>query len=86
MGGRFPLARSAHRTYSCLVMDEDIRFDVYRNPEEQLILDPQVSIPASEAWLYRKPKALASVRQGLQDAAEGKVVSIGSFAEYVDEE
>jgi len=48
--------------------------------------DPQVSDPASEVWLYRNPKALASVRQGLQEAAEGKAVSIGWFAEYAAEE
>lgn len=67
-------------------LDEEVRFDVYRNPRGQILLDPQVSIPASEAWLYRNPKALAAVRQGLQEAAEGKAVSIGSFAGFVDEE
>ena len=66
--------------------DEDVRFDVYRNPDGQIVLDPQVSIPASEAWLYRNPEALARVRRGLQEAAEGKAVFIGSFAQYADEE
>jgi hypothetical protein len=46
----------------------------------------QGSIPASEAWLYRIPEALASVRRGLQQAAEGKTISLGSFARYADEE
>jgi len=67
-------------------LDEDVRFDIYRRPNGQIVLDPQVSIPASEAWLYRNPAALAAVRQGLQEAAEGKVDYVGSFAEYVDEE
>ena len=67
-------------------LGEDVRFDVYRNPSGQIVLDPQVSIPASEAWLYRNPKALAAVRQGLEEAAEGKATSVGSFAEYSDEE
>jgi hypothetical protein len=67
-------------------LDEDVRFDVYRNSSGQIVLDPQVSIPASEAWLYRNPKALEAVRRGLQEAAEGKAVAIGSFAKYVDEE
>lgn len=43
------------------------------------------SIPASEAWLYRNPKALDAVRKGLQDSAEGKTVYLGSFAAYTDE-
>jgi hypothetical protein len=66
-------------------LDEDIRFDIYRKPDGQIVLDPQVSIPASEAWLYRNPEALASVRRGLQDLAEGKVAYV-SFVEYADEE
>ncbi|HWN43707.1 MAG TPA: hypothetical protein VNW71_15880 [Thermoanaerobaculia bacterium] len=67
-------------------LDEDVRFDIYRKPDGQIVLDPQVSIPASEAWLYRNPEALASVRRGLQEAAEGKAVFVGSFAQYADEE
>lgn len=43
------------------------------------------SIPASEAWLYRNPKALDAVRKGLQDSAEGKTIYLGSFAAYADE-
>lgn len=66
-------------------LDEDVRFDIYRKPDGQIVLDPQVSIPASEAWLYRNPEALASVRQGLQDLAQGKVAYV-SFVEYADEE
>ena len=67
-------------------LDEDIRFDIYRAPNGQIVLDPQVSIPASEAWLYRNPKALSAVRRGLGEAADGKAVSIGSFAKYADPE
>ena len=66
--------------------EEDVHFDVYRNNSGQIVLDPQVSIPAREAWLYRNPEALASLRRGLQESAEGKTVSLGSFAQYADEE
>src|SRR5262245_7996279 len=66
--------------------EEDVRFDVYRNDSGQIVLDPQVSIPASEAWLYRNPEVLASVRRGLQEVAEGKTIFLGSFAQYADEE
>jgi hypothetical protein len=65
---------------------DNVRFDVYRNSSGQIVLDPQVSIPASEAWLYRNPKALAAVRRGLQEAADGKTGAVGSFAQYADEE
>jgi hypothetical protein len=67
-------------------LEEDVRFDVYRKENGQILLDPQISVPASEAWLYRNPGALAAVRRGIQEAAEGKAVSAGSFASYADEE
>jgi len=67
-------------------LDEEVRFDVYRNETGQIVLDPQVSVPASEVWLYRNPEAIAAVRRGLQEVAEGKTVSLGSFASYADEE
>jgi len=67
-------------------LDDDVRFDVYLNENGQILLDPQISIPASEAWLYRNPKAIEAVRRGLQEAGEGKSVYVGSFAQYADEE
>jgi len=67
-------------------LDVDIHFDVYRKENGQILLDPQISVPASEAWLYRNPEAIRAVRQGIQEAAEGKAVFAGSFASYVDEE
>jgi hypothetical protein len=62
------------------------RFDVYRNDLGQIILDPVVSIPASEAWLFRSKKALDAVRRGLREMADGRTVSAGSFARYANEE
>lgn len=63
-------------------LDPDVRFDVYRNESGQLILDPRVSIPAREAWLFRNPEALAAVRGGLDEAAREKTRRLGSFAKY----
>ncbi len=67
-------------------MDPEVRFDVYRNEAGQLILDPRISVPAREAWLFRNPEALAAVQRGLAEAADGKTRSLGSFARYADEE
>ena len=57
-------------------------YNIYRNPLGQLILDPVKTIPASEMWLYENPSALASVKQGLRESAEGKRVYRGSFAKH----
>ena len=40
----------------------------------KIILEPMKAIPEREEWLYRNPEALASVKRGLKDAVEGKVV------------
>jgi hypothetical protein len=61
-------------------------FDIYRDELGRIILDPQVNVPASEAWLYRNAKALASVQRGLREAAAGKAKRAGSFARYADDD
>ena len=57
-------------------------YNIYSNSLGQLILDPVKAIPASEMWLYENPQALASVKQGLRESAEGKSVYRGSFARH----
>jgi predicted transcriptional regulator len=46
------------------------------------VVFPERSVPAAEAWLWKNPAALASVRDGLRESAEGKRVHRGSFAKY----
>src|SRR5450755_5105467 len=60
-------------------------YNIYRNVLGQLILDPVKAVPASEMWLYENTQALASVKQGLRESAEGKSVYRGSFAKHAKE-
>lgn len=60
-------------------------YNIYRNSLGQLILDPVKAVPASEMWLYENPPALASVKRGLRESAEGKTVYRGSFAKHAGE-
>jgi hypothetical protein len=55
---------------------EGVTYHIYTNRLGQIVLDPQVTIPASEAWLFNNPKALGAVRRGLYDAAEGRVSKV----------
>lgn len=51
-----------------------------------ITLSPYVEIPLTENWLFENPKALESVKRGLRDSAEGKLVDRSSFANDVKEE
>lgn len=58
------------------VAESGVTYHVYENSLGQIVLDPQVTIPAHEAWLYRNPEALAVVHKGLEDARQGRVTKI----------
>ena len=58
------------------LVGEGITYHIYSNSLGQIILDPQVTIPVSEAWLFNNPDALALVRRGLDDVAHSKVSKV----------
>jgi len=49
------------------------RVRIYKNDRGEVLLQPVIEIPASEAWLFRNEEALKSVKKGLKDAFEGKI-------------
>jgi len=59
--------------------------DVVVESDGTIRLTPLATIPARELWLYRNPKALESLREGIEQAGNGKVTSRGSFAKHVDD-
>jgi len=58
------------------LVTEGITYHIYSNSIGQIVLDPQVTIPASEAWIFNNPEVLALVKRGLADASEGRVSRI----------
>ena len=60
-------------------------YKVYRNAIGQIILDPQVTIPAHEQWLFKNKDAAKQVKAGLEDAKKGRVVKAREdFSKYAD--
>ena len=57
-------------------VEEGVTYHIYCNEIGQIILDPHISIPASEVWLYKNREALESVQIGIQEASEGKVSKV----------
>jgi hypothetical protein len=64
----------------------DADYRVFVNEKGQILLDPVVPIPASEAWLWESPSLRASMERALRQAEEGKFEDLGSFAQYADED
>jgi hypothetical protein len=64
------------------VVGENIMYHVYSNSLGQIILDPQVAIPASEVWLFNNKEALDMVKEGL---AQEESINLGSFARCADD-
>jgi hypothetical protein len=62
-----------------------LRFEIHLNDAGQILLSPHAIHP-EESWLYKNPKALASVRRGLRQSANGKRYNLGSFVQYADDE
>lgn len=65
--------------------DAAVTFNIYVNKLGQIVLDPQKTIPAHEAWIFEDKKILASIKRGLKQAATGKTKSLGSFARHAEE-
>ena len=65
----------------------DVTFAIYRDEEGgNIVLEPHVSVPAAEAWLFRNKRALDSVARGLAQFAKGQTSGLGSFAEFADDD
>jgi len=60
-------------------------YEMYVNETGQIVLDPQVTIPAAELWLYKNPRASAMVREGLEEAKSGKIARGKSFSKHAND-
>jgi hypothetical protein len=65
------------------LVGEGITYHVYANSAGQIVLDPQVTIPASELWLFENKEALASIDTGMAESINGQEIKRGSFAKYI---
>jgi len=66
-----------------VLVKEGITYRIYTNSDGQIVLDPQVTIPASELWVFENKDILASIDKGMAESANGQVINRGSFAKYI---
>jgi hypothetical protein len=55
---------------------DDASFNVHRKPIGRIILEPQVSVPTAEAWLFRDKAAAESVARGLKQIKSATPVGL----------
>lgn len=65
---------------------KDDRYAIAVNDEGQILLTPLVSIPRRELIVWENELLRESLARGLAEAAAGDTVSLGSFADYLDDE
>ena len=52
------------------------QFQVFIGQDGDLLLRPLTAIPSREAWIYEKPELIGQIRNGLQEAKNGKIEKI----------
>lgn len=65
-------------------LDKDATFTIYKDSAGRIILEPHVSVPLSEAWLFRNKSARESVARGLKQIKSAK--PLGSFAKFAEDD
>jgi hypothetical protein len=69
-----------------VLIKEGVSYHIYANNIGQIILDPQVTIPASELWLFEDKDILEAVDKSMAESVDGKLIDRGSFAKYTKNE
>ncbi|MGD1118482.1 MAG: hypothetical protein ABR886_03245 [Dehalococcoidales bacterium] len=69
-----------------ILVKEGVIFAISHNSLGQILLDPQVIIPASELWVFKNKKILASIDKGMTESDNGQTIDSGSFAKYVKDD
>ncbi len=68
------------------VFKAGITYHIYINRFGQIVLDPQVTIPAAELWVFQNKNVLASIDKGMKESSKRQTVERGSFAKNVKDE
>jgi len=69
-----------------VLIKEGVSYHIYTNNAGQIILDPQVTIPASELWVFEDKDILSAIDGSMLESAKGQLKDRGSFAKYAKNE
>lgn len=58
-------------------------YQVFVGKNGDILLRPAVSIPSSEAWVYKNPEVIGRIRKGLREAGEGKTEKVSDLESFL---
>lgn len=58
-------------------------FQVFVGKDGDILLRPAVAIPSKEAWIYRNPERIGAIREGLEQAKQGKTRRVDNLEDYL---
>ncbi|MCD6080866.1 MAG: hypothetical protein J7J54_05395 [Candidatus Omnitrophica bacterium] len=58
-------------------------FQIFYGEDGDILLRPVVSIPSKEAWIYRNPKVIKAIREGLSEAKQGRLEKIKDLDKFL---
>lgn len=61
-------------------------FVIKKDEHDRIILEPYTEIPIREKSVYENKKVRDKLKRGIKDAAEGKILSRGSFSKYTKDD
>ena len=67
-------------------MAEDTRYAISVSDDGDILLTPMASIPARERIIWERPDVMAALDRGIADVEAGRVVHLGSFAKYLNDD
>lgn len=65
---------------------EHTRYQVLENDLGEILLVPLVSVPARELIVWEDAQVRSSLARGMEQAARGQVVDLGSFDEFAGDD
>ena len=68
------------------VISSRMKVDSYQiliGQDGDILLRPAVSIPSTEAWVYRNPKVIGKIRKGLEEAAQGMTEKVDDLEGFL---
>jgi hypothetical protein len=78
---RITLGGRLYRLLMCKMKIDS--YKVFIGKSGDILLRPAVSIPSSEAWVYKNSEVIGKIRKGLEEAGDGKIEKVDNLEKFL---